>query len=156
MDGPGEQLFAGARLALEQDGDVPCCRLARALDDPCHEATSVQDVGELGRRWDRNAALLPKVDIRDTEQVRQEVCGEVEWNLDGLDTMLLRRLDQLGRESCLREQHPGGPHGRRARAHVEGQMGLDGSVADNPLAGAPGRLKDLGEVGRTCELLPDD
>src|SRR5690606_842645 len=73
----------------------------------------------------------------------------------GADAVVLRRLDELGREARLAEEDPDSGHGRRPRAQMEGQRGVLWTTAESALDGAHRGFVDLAELRGPAELLLD-
>jgi hypothetical protein len=137
VDGPGEQLLAGAGLALEQDRDGPRGDMAGAAEEAGHRLAAVDDGGELGDLGRQGGAVALERGVRAAQEVGDQLGGELEGDRRGLDPVLAGGLDQLGRIAGLAEDQPDGGHGRRAGAQVKGQPG----------AGAASERVDHGDGG---------
>ena len=89
MDGPSEELLAGAGLALDKDGHVAHRCLAGTLHNSVHDAATVDDVSELGARRNRAAGLGAQLRIRGPQELGQEIGSDVEGHLDCPDPVVL-------------------------------------------------------------------
>jgi len=103
--------------------------------------------------WGLRGAALTQALVLLAEQVGDEIGGDLERHRSGADAVVLRRLDELSRESCLAEEDPDRGHGRRSRAQMKRQRSVARSVTQRALNGPDGGFMNLAELGRSTELL---
>ena len=106
----------------------------------------MNDCVELGGFRGKTGAQAFQFTVRLAQEIRQIVCRDVEGNGGGTHTVLLRRLDQFGGISGLREDDPHRCHGRRARAQVKCEGRVPGAATQRRLACTHRRIVNLPEL----------
>jgi hypothetical protein len=144
VDRAGQELLAGAGLALDQDRHVPARGPGGLVEDPGHDRAAVDDVGEgreLGRRAD---GQVGEAGAGQGHQLGRDVEGHG----DVEDAALGRRFDERGREAGLGDQEPDRVHRRGAGAQVEREVDV-AAPGQDALAGRDHGLVDLAVFGRS-------
>src|SRR5690606_27127783 len=75
VDGPREQLLAGACLALEQDRDGPGGDVAGAVEEPGHRLAAVNDGSELGDLGRQGGAVALEGGVGAAQEVGNQLGG---------------------------------------------------------------------------------
>ena len=151
VNGPGHEFLASAALAFDQHryGAEGCA--FGALDGSMHLRASIHDVVEPFPAFCQSCteALERSVPLR--EHCGQELCRDVERDVDHLNTALDRGFDELGRVEALRDKYPDRRHGRSARAEVEGQGRWLVRGSMKLAEGLRYGREDLSQVGRRAQ-----